>query len=210
MIYYRLALQERHTALWTWMSTGLTSLDAVLQLLRCIARLIPPDRIRVFTSSAKEDLHELLSRENNGLASGSVTAAQFLQERGIRSHATEAAEHEVHEARENQGTGSRVVSPTSSLNEDDVSLAEGRMRMPTLQAWATNTPPHTLPNESRTAACSLNEGSIPMLERRRLELELGPGGDHDVPYTFALPLWMPHVLAWMRVLAKVQRGELEP
>ncbi len=84
------------------------------------------------------------------------------------------------------------------------------MRMPALQAWATHTPPHTLPNESRTAACSLNEGSMPMLEWRRLERELGPGGDHDVPYTFALPLSMPHVLAWMRLLAQVQRGELEP
>ena len=210
MTYYRLAFQERQTPLWTWKSTGLTSLDAVLQLLRSFSSSIPPDRIRVFTSSAKEDLHEMLSRENNGLASGSVTAAQFLQERGIRSHATAASEHEVHEARENQGTGSRGVSPTSSLNGDDVSLAEGRMRMPTLQAWATTTPPDALPNESSTAACSLNVGSMHALERRRLELELGPGGDHDVPYTFALPLWMPHVLAWMRVLAKVQHGELEP
>src|SRR6266700_3075369 len=160
MIYYRLALQERQTSLWTWKSTGLTSLNAVFQLLRSIARSIPPDRIRVFTSSAKEDLHEMLSRENNGLASGSVTAAQFLQERGIRSHAMEASEHDVHGVRENQGTGSSVVSTTSSLNGDDLSLAEGGMRMPTLQAWATTTPPDALPNESRTATCSLNGGSM--------------------------------------------------
>ena len=210
MIYYRLALQERHTALWTWMSTGLTSLDAVLHLLRRISSLIPPERIRVFSTCAKEDLHELLRRENNGLASGSVTAAQFLQERGIRSHRTEASEYDIHEARENKGTGSSVVSPISSLSGDALSLAAGGMRMPALQAWATHTPPHTLPHETRTAACSLNEGSMPMLERRRLELELGAGGDHDMPYTFALPLWMPPVLAWMRVLAQVQRGELEP
>jgi hypothetical protein len=39
MTYYRLALQERQTSLWTWMSTGLNSFDAVLQLLRGIARL---------------------------------------------------------------------------------------------------------------------------------------------------------------------------
>src|SRR6266702_2074163 len=130
MIYYRLALQERQTSLWTWKSTGLTSLNAVFQLLRSIARSIPPDRIRVFTSSAKEDLHEMLSRENNGLASGSVTAAQFLQERGIRSHAMEASEHDVHGVRENQGTGSSVVSTTSSLNGDDLSLAEGGCACP--------------------------------------------------------------------------------
>jgi hypothetical protein len=213
MTYYRLALQERHTALWTWMSTGLTSLEAVLQLLRIMVRLIPPERIRVFSSSVKADLHELLRRENNGLASGSVTAAQFLQERGIRSHITAAPEHDIHEvqeAREDLETGSRVVSSTSSLSGDDVSLAEGRMRMPALQAWATHTPPETLPHESRTAACSLNEWSMHVLERRRLELELGPGGDHDVPYTFALPVSMPQVLAWTRLLAQVQRGEVEP
>ena len=65
MTYYRLAFQERQTPLWTWKSTGLTSLDAVLQLLRSFSSSIPPDRIRVFTSSAKEDLAEMLSRENN-------------------------------------------------------------------------------------------------------------------------------------------------
>jgi hypothetical protein len=48
------------------------------------------------------------------------------------------------------------------------------------------------------------------LERRRLELELGPGGDHDVPYRFVLPPSMPQVLAWMRLLARIQRGELLP
>ena len=34
-------------------------------------------------------------------------------------------------------------------------------------------------------------------------------GDHDVPYHFALPLSLPQVLAWMRLLGKVQRGEVE-
>ena len=212
MTYYRLALQERQTSMWTWKSTGLTSLEAVLRLLNSITRLISPERIRVFASSAKEDLDELLRRQNTGLASSSVTAAQFLQERGIRSHVTEAAEHsvpEAQEAREYQDTGSSVVGPISSVKGDGLSLAEWWMRVPALQVWATRTPPDTLPNESSTAACSLNEGSMYMLERRRLDLELGPGGDHDVSYTFALPVWMPQVLAWTRLLAQVQRGELE-
>ena len=47
------------------------------------------------------------------------------------------------------------------------------------------------------------------LESRRLELELGPGGDHDVPYRFVLPPSMPPVLAWMRLLARRERGELQ-
>ena len=65
-------------------------------------------------------------------------------------------------------------------------------------------------NESGRAAHALDEGDMSSLERRRLKLELGPGGDHDVLYGFALPASMPQVLAWMRLLAKVHRGELEP
>jgi hypothetical protein len=41
---------------------------------------------------------------------------------------------------------------------------------------------------------------------RRLEVELGVGGDHDVPYSFAFPPSMPQVLAWMRLLTSVHRG----
>ncbi len=48
------------------------------------------------------------------------------------------------------------------------------------------------------------------LDKKRLELELGPGGDHDESYNFALPASMPQVFAWMRLLARVQRGELQP
>jgi hypothetical protein len=48
------------------------------------------------------------------------------------------------------------------------------------------------------------------LERRRLELELGTGSDHDVPYSFCLPLSLPQVLAWIRLMGRVQHGELQP
>ncbi len=36
------------------------------------------------------------------------------------------------------------------------------------------------------------------------------GGDHDEPYTFALPEFTPHALAWIKLRAKVQAGELIP
>jgi len=65
-------------------------------------------------------------------------------------------------------------------------------------------------DESGGAAITLGERSMSSLERRRLEQELGPGGDHDVPYIFALPLSMPQVLAWMRLMGRIQRGEGEP
>ena len=65
-------------------------------------------------------------------------------------------------------------------------------------------------DERAIAAHALDERGMSSLERRRLEQELGAGGDHDVPYHFALPLSMQQVLAWMRLMGRVQRGEIEP
>ena len=48
------------------------------------------------------------------------------------------------------------------------------------------------------------------IEVRRLEIELGAGGDHDCPYTWSLPPSAPHTLAWMKLLARRERGEFEP
>ena len=52
--------------------------------------------------------------------------------------------------------------------------------------------------------------STNLLEMRRLELELATSTDHDSPYRFTLPTSLPEVLAWTRLLARVQSGELEP
>jgi hypothetical protein len=65
-------------------------------------------------------------------------------------------------------------------------------------------------DESAIAARALHEWSMSSLEKRRLEQELGTGGDHDVPYHFALPLSMPQVLTWTKLMGRVQRGEVEP
>jgi hypothetical protein len=46
-------------------------------------------------------------------------------------------------------------------------------------------------DESGGVAQVLGERNTSSLERRLLEQELGVGGDHDVPYQFALPLSMP-------------------
>jgi hypothetical protein len=45
---------------------------------------------------------------------------------------------------------------------------------------------------------------------RRLEIELGAGGDHDQVYTCSLPISAPHVLAWTKLRARRVRGEFEP
>ena len=56
----------------------------------------------------------------------------------------------------------------------------------------------------------LLSGGVNAFERRREELESGSGGDHDLPYSFSLPRSLPQVLAWMTLLARVQRGEVQP
>ena len=51
---------------------------------------------------------------------------------------------------------------------------------------------------------------VSWIEVRRLEMELGAGGDHDQAYTWSLSSSGPHVLAWTKLLARRERGELVP
>ncbi|HEY6539999.1 MAG TPA: hypothetical protein VIZ18_03640, partial [Ktedonobacteraceae bacterium] len=53
-------------------------------------------------------------------------------------------------------------------------------------------------------------GSISLLDQRRLHIESGAGGDHDVPYRFSLPTSTPQLLAWTRLMGKVKAGEVQP
>jgi hypothetical protein len=164
MTYYRLAIQNRQTARWSWKTTPITSLKAVFELLRCYRVLLPQDRIRVFTASSKEEL-----------------LAQSILQQNDPAQATQPA------------------ASTATWAKD---IWEQHIAMRTAQVIQQGAP---------NATTGTAEGlSVSVLDQKRLEVELGPGGDHDVPYSFALPVSMPQVLAWMRLLGKVQRGELVP
>ena len=80
MTYYRLSFHDRQTGSLIWTTTALTSLQAVFRQLRRYSAM-SQDRLRVFTASSPEEMHQQLAQENNGLGSHSVTLAQFLQER---------------------------------------------------------------------------------------------------------------------------------
>ncbi len=177
-MYYRVAIQVDPSPLWQWKSTVLSSLDTVFQFLR-LFRALPHDQLRVFSSSSREGLAEQLAQENQGLASTSVTAAQFLSERMILPPA--------------------VVRSTSA-REGGTSLERGAIAVISQPAV----------NERGGGGGALESRGMSVLVRRREELESGPGGDHDLPYSFSLPLSLPQVLAWMTLLARVQRGELHP
>ena len=178
MMYYRIAFQAEQAPTWTWKSTALTELATVFGFLR-LYRALPPHRLRVFSSPAKEDLNEQLARENEEGASQSVTAAQFLQERKIHLWA-------IPEEKSACAVGERLAM---------VSVAESR---------------HRSFHESHAREGSLDEWRTSALEHRRGELERGSGGDHDLPYRFTRPSSMPQVLAWMKLLVRVQDGTLLP
>ena len=176
-MYYRVAIQVDPSANFQWKSTVLSELATLFQFLR-LYRALPPDRLRVFSSSSCEEMNEQLVRENQGLASTSVTARQFLQERRLCS----------------PGPAQGASAPGTQQHQQGSFIAVSTMvRL----------------NESAIAVHILDERNMSSSERRQRELELGPGGDHDVPYNFVLPASMPPVLAWMRLLARIQRGELQ-
>jgi hypothetical protein len=181
MIYYRIAWKNHQSSVWRWKSTKLTSLQTVFHFLR-LHSAIPQDHLRVFSSSSCEGLEELLEEENKGRQQISVTAEHFLRKRGI--HAGKMTER----ASAQGGSGIRE-------NQEKTVI--------------TATLPPLL-NQNTAQEASVEEKRISVLDRRRLEIEMGAGGDHDLPYTFALPLSLPQTLAWIRLMAKVQCAELDP
>lgn len=117
-------------------------------------------------------------------------------------------------AAENRGNASFSVTPEHLLSAGqpqvlaqsaaDAGLAPIRQQTLSLTANAD------APNEQGTLDIPPTTGTSTTLEARRLELELGAGGDHDHPYIFTFPRALPETRAWILLMAKVQRGDLEP
>ncbi|HVB21617.1 MAG TPA: hypothetical protein VNG51_06700 [Ktedonobacteraceae bacterium] len=90
-MYYRVAIQTSSSPVLKWKSTVLSSLDVLFRFLK-LHHTIPANRLHIFTSSSREDMNEMLLHENNGLATHSVTAEQFLLERHLHVWETGIAE----------------------------------------------------------------------------------------------------------------------
>jgi len=182
-MYYRLAIRRAgdhrgQVPLWKWYSTVLGSLNSVLFFFHYY-RALPLARLRVFSSSSREELKEQLLCENTGLGSNSVPAVQFLHER---------------------------FNPVPEKTAEGSAHPTGEQREPATIGSATS----RSCNECSTGAHALVEKGMSVLERRRGETECGAGSDHDLPYSFTLPGSWPQVRAWIRLLARVQRGEVQP
>ena len=114
-MYYRVAIQVDAQSTWKWKSTALSSLNILFHWLQ-FYRVLPHDRLRIFSSSSQEALNEQLVRENQGLLSTSVPATQFLQERRV-------APREVGGQASAGGTrANERMAPTAAVIE--LSLAE--------------------------------------------------------------------------------------
>ena len=167
-MYYRVAIQVDALPTWKWKSPALSSLNILIHWLQYY-RVLPCDRLRIFSSSSQEDLNEQLLRENQGLLSSSVPAIQFLQERRVAP----------------QGTMRETAAAGTRANERTAPIAVV-----------------TKPSQDESGRSALN--------KRRENLEYGVGGNHDLPYQFTLPTSLPQVLAWVKLLARVQHGDLQP
>jgi hypothetical protein len=108
--------------------------------------------------------------------------------------------------RENQGLSSTSVPATHFLQARGIA-PRGAVR----EAGAGGSPAQerttSIPAETST---SPDENCLSPLDKRREALERGAGGDHDLLYRFTLPTTMPQVLAWVKLLARVQQGDFQP
>jgi hypothetical protein len=140
------------------------------------------------------------------------SALQLDHLRVFSSSSREGLEEQL--TQENLGLGSPLVTAVHFLEERLIHSPEVRQGMPAHKGGANQqmasiaVATHPPVNESTSELSGLVGRGVSALEKRRLEIELGPGADHDVPYRFALPPSIPQALAWMRLLSRIQRGEL--
>ena len=144
--------------------------------------------IRVSTASTKEELSEMLRRQNDSLVPGSVTAAQFLQARKI------AGEEPAQSA-----SKERVSPRTVQQGTDSATWAR--------VVWEKHQVAQAAQPEHFATAGAPSSLAMSIQEQKRLEIELGPGGNHDLPYLFTLPISQNERLAWIRLQKQVQAGE---
>ena len=169
----------------------------------------------MFTASSREDLNEMLNRQNNNQESGSVTATQFLRERNLNvSEPAQSASNQHVSIQMVQQGADAVAWATWEMHM----AAQAAQREADVATWAKDVwEKHTTMRRDQAAqpaaAASIAPGMLSnlgmnLLEQKRLEIELGPGGDHDTPYLFTLPIALKERLAWLRLQARVKAGEL--
>jgi len=155
---------------------------------------VSKNRLRVFFATSKTVMNEMLVRENNGLLSNSLTVEEFLERgRKIEGQYIKQLEFELGLQESMELIAKSAI--TRKLGDESSSL----------QAVSSIEPTNPVIVETR-----VNNQESNFIRQTREKLEWSRGDGYDTLYTFALPVSMPQILAWTRLLAKVQRGELIP
>jgi hypothetical protein len=193
MIYFRVALRRDQSSQWRWKSSILNTPATLFDFLNMYDR-VPKNRLRVFFATSREFMHEMLARENSGLLSNSITVEEFLMSRRrIDAQQIRKLEFELGLQEGKELVARSVI--TRKLGDERSSI----------QTTSSGEQANLVISEARG-----NDRESSLMRQTREELEWSRGGDYDTPYSFALPVSMPQTLAWARLLAKVQRGELLP
>jgi hypothetical protein len=123
-----------------------------------------------------------------------------------------ASREEMYEqlAPENQGLLSTSVTAAQFLHERLIGSREivGEVVARGTRGNESTTCVAIASNERSWGIHTLDERGSSSLEKRRVELERGSGGDHDIPYRFTGPSSTMQVLVWMKLLARAQDGTL--
>jgi hypothetical protein len=180
MTMYRVAMQVNTIPNWQWKSSVLGTLGTLFAWLR-LYRMIPLEYLRVFSAVSHDDFNEQLMRVNHGLASTSVPAANFLQERGMSIE------------------GLTGVTPERKIPE------YRNTKTPAVDSASA-----ALSNKSTSETFPLYEQGMSSIERQRVAIESGVGGDHNTPYKFAFPSSVPQIITWLHLVKRFQCGDLQP
>ena len=193
MIYFRVAIRMDQSSQWGWKSSMLNTPGTLFDFLNMYDR-IPKNRLRVFFATSRDFMNAMLEQENKGLLSNSITVEEFLN-RGKRIDGQYIKQLEFE-------LGLQVSKELITRSAITRKLGDEHLSMQATSSFESAnyaTPEARGDNQERNLSGLMQE-----------ELEWSRGGDYDTPYSFALPVFMPQALAWTRLLAKVQRGELEP
>ncbi len=193
VIYFRVAIQMDQLSQWRWKSGILNTPGTLFDFLNMYDR-VSKNRLRVFFATSKTVMNEMLVRENNGLLSNSLTVEEFLERgRKIEGQYIKQLEFELGLQESMELIAKSAI--TRKLGDESSSL----------QAASSIEATNPVIAETR-----VNNQESNLIRQMREKLEWSRGDGYDTLYTFALPVSMPQILAWTRLLAKVQRGELIP
>ena len=82
MVFYRIACRQPQTPTCRWISTRLRRWEDVVNFLHYYFPL-PLSRVHIFMAADHEQFTALLTQQNSGTKCCSITADQFLQEKGL-------------------------------------------------------------------------------------------------------------------------------